>query len=131
MKSKIPVLIGGIFLAYLAFVGVILMVYEPSPDDMDWQDRQAFNRGKISELHIGEALNDIQLHMGHPDFSEAKMAGDKQLLVLFYQTQRKVADGQLTRDECTPLIFVNEQLVAWGEDTYQQYLQPAPTSVTN
>lgn len=129
MKNKIPMAIAVIFVAYLAFVAVIMAVYEPSPDDMDWQDRQAFNRGKISELHIGEPLNEIQLKMGHPDFSEAKRKGTQQLMVLFYQTQRKVADGQLSRDECTPLLFLNDKLIAWGQDTYQQYLHPEQLSL--
>ncbi|KFZ37187.1 membrane protein [Shewanella mangrovi] len=125
MKSKIPVIIGAIFLSYLAFVSVIMLVYEPSPEDMDWEDRQAYNRGKIGELYIGEQLTEVQKAMGNADFSEAKLANGKQLRVLFYQTQRKVADGQLTRDECTPLLFIDQQLVAWGEDTYQQYLSPS------
>ncbi|QSX32533.1 DUF3192 domain-containing protein [Shewanella avicenniae] len=124
MKNKIPVIIGAIFLSYLAFVAVIMLVYEPSPDDMSWEDRQAYNRGKISELHLGDPLAQVQLAMGHADFSEAKLFDGKKMLVLFYQTQRTVSDGLITRDECTPLLFVDEQLVAWGDDTYQQYLLP-------
>ncbi|MBM7070997.1 DUF3192 domain-containing protein [Shewanella sp. 202IG2-18] len=32
-----------------------------------------------------------------------------------------------SKDECTPLLFINDKLVAWGEDTYQQYLDSEVT----
>ncbi len=42
MKSKTSVIIGSIFAAYVAFVAVIVLVYEPTPDEMNWEDRQAY-----------------------------------------------------------------------------------------
>lgn len=36
MKSKVSVIIGSIFAAYVAFVAVVVLVYEPTPEDMNW-----------------------------------------------------------------------------------------------
>lgn len=122
MKSKVPVIIGSIFAAYLAFVAVVVLVYEPTPDDMDWEDRQAYNNAKLTELSIGQPIEQIKTLLGKADFSEAKSSNNDTLQVLFYRTHHSKSDGETTRDECTPLLFKNNKLIAWGQDTYQQYL---------
>ncbi|WP_076412648.1 DUF3192 domain-containing protein [Shewanella sp. UCD-KL12] len=122
MKSKVPVIIGSIFAAYTAFVAVVVLVYEPTPDEMHWEDRQVFNNSKLADLTIGLNISDIKLLMGKADFSEAKITGDDALQVLFYRTHHAKSDGETTRDECTPLLFKNQKLIAWGADTYDQYL---------
>lgn len=122
MKSKAPMVIGGIFVSYLVFVAVIMFVYEPTPEQMDWDDRQAYNQGKLSEISLGQSLEQVRTLLGTADFSEAKTSENANLNVLFYRTHRSKSDGKTTKDECTPLLFKNNQLIAWGEDTYQQYL---------
>ncbi|WP_412504065.1 DUF3192 domain-containing protein [Shewanella indica] len=123
MKSKAPVVIGSIFLAYLAFVAVVILFYEPKPEDMSWEDRQAYNQSMISELQLGQTLADVTQTLGRADFSEAKQTEGRSLQVLFYRTHHSKSDGKTTKDECTPLLFEDGQLLAWSEDTYQQYLQ--------
>lgn len=126
MKSKVPVIIGFIFAAYLAFVAVVVLIYEPTPDDMDWEDRQAYNKAKLTEISLGTTLTEVKTLLGKADFSEAKIKHDGSLLqVLFYRTHHKKSDGETTRDECTPLLFKDNKLIAWGQDTYQQYLTAA------
>ncbi|MCE9678094.1 DUF3192 domain-containing protein [Shewanella sp. AS1] len=122
MKSKVPVIIGSLFAAYVAFVAVVVLTYEPTPDEMDWEDRQAYNNEKLTEITLGMPLQQVRSLMGKPDFSEAKNTQNQSLLVLFYRTRHSKADGETTRDECTPLLFKENKLIAWGEDTYQQYL---------
>lgn len=122
MKSKVPVIIGSIFAAYLAFVAVVVLVYEPTPDDMDWEDRQSYNNAKLTELSLGQPLSEVKQLLGKADFSEAKTSSNQTLQVLFYRTHHSKSDGETTRDECTPLLFKDDKLVAWGQDTYQQYL---------
>ncbi len=122
MKSKAPMIIGGIFVSYLAFVAIIMTFYEPTPEDMDWDDRQSYNQGKLSEITLGQSIQDVRLLLGNADFSEAKTTSDGPMQVLFYRTHRQKSDGKTTKDECTPLVFKDNQLIAWGEDTYQQYL---------
>lgn len=121
MKSKIPVIIGSIFAAYTAFVAVVVVVYEPTPDEMHWEDRQTYNNEQLADLAIGQTITQIKLLMGKADFSEGKITGDDALQVLFYRTHHAESDGETTRDECTPLLFKNQKLIAWGVDTYKQY----------
>ncbi len=131
MKSKLPVIIGSIFAAYLAFVAVVVVVYEPTPDEMDWEDRQAYINAKLTEISIGQSITQIKTLMGKADFSEAKMANESTLQVLFYRTHHTKSDGETTRDECTPLLFKDQKLIAWGDASYQEYLTPNNTSITN
>ncbi|MCL1073545.1 DUF3192 domain-containing protein [Shewanella dokdonensis] len=128
MKSKIPVVIGTLFLAYIAFVAVVVLVYKPNPEDMSWEDRQIYNQGKLTELKLGQSGESVLALMGRPDFSEAKLSQGQTLNILFYRTHQTKSDGITTKDECTPLLFRNDQLIAWGDDTYQQYLQQAVDS---
>lgn len=122
MKSKVSVIIGSIFAAYVAFVAVVVLVYEPTPDDMSWEDRQSYNSQKINELTLGQNIVSVKQLLGKADFSEAKVVKETKLQVLFYRTHHEKSDGVTTKEECTPLIFENDQLIAWGQDTYKQYL---------
>lgn len=123
MKSKVSIIIGSIFAAYVAFVAVVVLVYEPTPDDMHWEDRQVYNQQKLNELNLGQHINEVRQLLGKADFSEAKSVKDTKLQVLFYRTHHHKSDGITTKEECTPLIFENEKLIAWGIDTYKQYLK--------
>ena len=122
MKSKLPVVVISIFIAYVAFVAVIMLTYEPTPDEMDWEDRQAYNKAMMNEVTIGQHITDIKSLFGKADFTEAKMSNEQSLQVLFYRTHHKTSDGETSKEECTPLLFKQGKLIAWGEDTYQQYL---------
>ncbi|MBI1673405.1 DUF3192 domain-containing protein [Shewanella sp. NKUCC05_KAH] len=122
MKSKVSVIIGSIFAAYVAFVAVVVLVYEPTPDDMSWEDRQSYNSQKMNELALGQNIVSVKQLLGKADFSEAKAVKETKLQVLFYRTHHEKSDGVTTKEECTPLIFKNDQLIAWGQDTYKQYL---------
>lgn len=122
MKSKTSVIIGSIFAAYVAFVAVVVLVYEPTPDEMDWEDRQVYNSQKMTDLSLGQDITEVKSLLGKADFSEAKAVQETQLQVLFYRTHHEKSDGITTKEECTPLIFKNNKLMAWGDDTYKQYL---------
>ncbi len=122
MKSKTLVIIGGLFAAYIAFVAVVVLVYDPSPDDMNWEDRQLYNSQRLTELHLGQDINEVSGMFSKADFAEAKSVNDTQWQVFFFRTHQVASDGKTTKDECTPLIFKDNKLIAWGEDTYKQYL---------
>lgn len=122
MKSKMPWVVAAIVLAYAAYVGMVLIFYQPSVDNMSWEDRQAYNQSKLAELKLGLSSEHIHQLMGSADFSEAKFSQGKALTILFYRTHQTKSDGITTRDECTPLLFSDDKLIGWGQDTYQQYL---------
>ncbi|MGI2260892.1 DUF3192 domain-containing protein [Shewanella sp. GXUN23E] len=122
MKVNAPVVIGSLVAVYLVFVAVVMITHDTSPNSMDWDDRQVYNLQTISTLNLGQAKAEVMELLGKADFSEAKQGTQGPLTVLFYRTHRKNSDGETTRDECTPLLFRNDRLVAWGIDTYEQYV---------
>lgn len=122
MKSKLPVIIISIFVTYVAFVAVIMLTYDPSPDEMRWEDRQAYNKAMMAEISIGQSIAEIKSLFGKADFTEAKISNEQHLQVLFYRTHHVTSDGETSKEECTPLLFKQGVLIAWGEDTYNQYL---------
>ncbi|BDM65221.1 DUF3192 domain-containing protein [Shewanella sp. NFH-SH190041] len=119
---KAPIFIAALAGAYLLFVAIVVLNYEAGPEDLDWDKREIHNLQVISALHLGQEKHQVVKLLGNADFSEAKPGVQGDMVVLFYRTRRAHADGQTTRDECTPLLFQNNRLIAWGHDTYQQYL---------
>ncbi|WP_416305691.1 DUF3192 domain-containing protein [Neptunicella sp. SCSIO 80796] len=122
MNSKIVKLVGLGVAIYILFALLVVTFYKGDPDNMDWQDREQYNKVQISQLEAGMTKESIIELMGSPDISEAKKITDRTLQVMFYRTERKKSDGITTQDECVPLLFENNQLIAWGNDTYAQYL---------
>lgn len=122
MNNKIAVRIGIGVLLYAVFVAAVIMFYPDKPQDMDWKDREEYNKIQISKIELGLKKQDVLALLGSPDISEAKRVNEKEMQVMFYRTQHKQADGITTQDECTPLLFVNDQLVAWGDSAYQSYI---------
>jgi hypothetical protein len=126
--SKITVVLLGGFFAYLIFAAVMMANYEPTPGQKDWDDRQAYNLQQLSHIKLGQSLDDIVTLMGEADFVEAKTLAGKPLQIMFYRTHHIKGDGITTKDECTPLLFDNEKLIAFGQETYEQY---ARANLTN
>lgn len=109
--------------SYMACVAAIMHFYQDDPNQMHWEDREALNRKYISQLSPGDQVikNTVIERLGSPDISEAKKVSDHGYQVLFYRTQHVTSDGITTRNECTPLLFKNDILIAWGESAYQTY----------
>jgi len=122
MNNKIAVRIGMGVALYELFVAAVLFFYPDKPQDMDWQDREEYNKVQIAKLELGQTKSAILELLGSPDITEAKRIGDYELQVMFYRTQHRQADGITTEDECTPLLFENNLLIEWGESAYQRYI---------
>lgn len=88
--------------------------------DNEWRTTQRENLNQINQLQPGVAFNDVVSLLGNPDFTEFLVKDEQQVQVLFYRTQHKRSDGKTTKDECTPLVFINSQLHSWGDKAYQQ-----------
>jgi outer membrane protein assembly factor BamE (lipoprotein component of BamABCDE complex) len=122
MNKKVVKRIGiGIGL-YAAFVMAVITFYPDTPHDMDWKDREQYNKVQISKLELGLQKKEIIELLGSPDITEAKRNDSKELQVMFYRTQHKKADGITTEDECTALFFENNVLIAWGDSAYQSFI---------
>ena len=107
---------------YAVFVMAVILLYPDTPQDMDWQDREAYNNVQISKLELGLQKKQIIELLGSPDITEAKRNDNKVLQVMFYRTQHRQADGITTEDECTALLFENNELIAWGDSAYQSFV---------
>ena len=60
--------------------------------------------------------------LGAADFNEMISSNGDTVQVLYYRTQRVDDDGITTKNECTPLVFVNNELKGWGELSLSTYL---------
>lgn len=123
MNSKIVKRIGMGVMIYAVFVVAVIFLYPDAPDNMDWEDRQEFNKVQIAKLELGVNRLEVLSLLGSPDISEAKKNGADRVQVMFYRTNHRKSDGITTLDECTPLLFKNDELVAWGDGAYQSYLE--------
>lgn len=85
-----------------------------------WKARHAENRTTIANLDAGATYQTILTQMGTPDFSEHLSVADKEYQILFYATQSLHSDSKTTKDECTPLVFEQKQLIGWGEAAYNK-----------
>lgn len=88
--------------------------------DSEWKKVQKDNKAKIAKLNIGDSYQMVRDEMGIPAFNEAFEDQGKQVNVLFYRTRHRHSDGDTTKDECTPLIFVDGVLTSWGQKAYEK-----------
>ncbi|RUO58553.1 DUF3192 domain-containing protein [Pseudidiomarina insulisalsae] len=121
MSKMMKIILIG-FVVYLGITALILALYKADPESMSWQERETFNLKQIGRLDLGIPKEDVIRLLGSPDISEAKATSNgEEVLILFYRTHHVKSDGITTRDECTPLLFKNGDLIAWGADAYQDY----------
>jgi hypothetical protein len=85
-----------------------------------WQDRQKHNLRATEQLRIGRTRDSIVAEMGQADFTEAFVREGKTFDVLFYRTRLVAEDGRTTKDETTPLVFVDNALVGWGDSAIEK-----------
>ena len=109
-----------VFLAVL-LSGCVVAIGNDGPESRDsaWAEVERDNRRAIDSLLMGMGIREVQLAMPHEaDFSEAFMVDGVAHRVLFYRTQRVEGDGVTSRNETTPLVFADGQLVGWGESAW-------------
>ena len=87
-----------------------------------WQKEHKQNRNKIANLQLSQSYQAVLNTMGTPNFSEFVTKDNTHYQVLFYATHSIHSDGKMTKDECTPLVFKDGELVGWGEAAYNPIL---------
>jgi len=122
MNKKVLSLIALALLAYGIFVILVVNFYDDSPMNMKWEDREAYNRQyvtkvKLDQLNIDQIITDL----GSPDITEAKKINNDHYQLMYYRTQHIKSDGITTEDECTALLFKNNQLNAIGQSAIDEY----------
>ncbi|WP_157964618.1 DUF3192 domain-containing protein [Algibacillus agarilyticus] len=123
MKTKAPLVLMIGLITYLFFGSCVWFVVKDDQSQMQFEDRQAYNLKIIEKLQLSQSKASIIELMGPPDITEAKKTQLGMAQVLFYRTHHIKKDGFTTQDECTSLLFINDKLVSWGHDSYQQYQQ--------
>ncbi|MBL4910217.1 MAG: DUF3192 domain-containing protein [Alteromonadaceae bacterium] len=86
----------------------------------DYESKEQENRQHLTKLQRDMSFGHVKSLMGIPDFNESYDKNDTPIQVLYYRTQRTTKDGLTTKNECTPLIFKNNQLISWGDTAYSQ-----------
>ena len=106
----------------LVLSGCVVAIGADEVDRRDqWAKIERENREAVATLDLGMSRAEVEGRMPHPPaLSEAFTIEDSVYTVLFYRTQRVDGDGRTTRDETTPVIFVDGVLDAWGESAFVQ-----------
>lgn len=94
---------------------VITVNTDDEYDDNDWRSRQVRNERAINRMELGRSQSSIVSELGEPDFVDAFSRDGQSFKVLYFRTHRVTDDGATTRNETTPLVFVDGVLVGWGE----------------
>jgi len=115
MKSLITTLLalGLVF----SLNGCVIVAGDRDWDDDSWQKQQTENRELISQLALNAERNSVIAKLGAPSFSDAFIKDGAEYRVLYYRTQHTQSDGETTKDGTTPLVFKNDQLIGWGEES--------------
>jgi hypothetical protein len=115
MNKKVITRIFLALAAYGIFVLLVVSFYDDSPDKMQWEDREAYNKQFIAKLQLEQFTFEQAIEqLGSPDITEAKKVATDKFQVMFYRTQHVKSDGITTQDECTFLLFVNGALKEIG-----------------
>jgi len=115
MNRKVITRIILALAAYGIFVLLVMSFYDDSPEKMQWEDREAYNRQFIAKLQLEKfTFEQAITTLGSPDITEARKVADNKYQVMFYRTQHVKSDGITTQDECTFLLFVNGVLEEIG-----------------
>ena len=77
------------------------------------------NKENLKSLHIGMSKQEVLDLMGEPLKGEVYNTKN----VWYYFTEVKWSDGAITRDECTPIYFVDGKVAGWGQDAYKKFRQ--------
>ncbi|RUO69796.1 DUF3192 domain-containing protein [Pseudidiomarina sediminum] len=80
----------------------------------DFRELEEKNRRMIAGLDDGATMIYVREVMGTPEFADRVSVDNVRYDVLYYRTQRVDADGNTTRDECTPLVFEDGALRGTG-----------------
>lgn len=75
------------------------------------------NRKNLLKLEVGMTKQQVLDAMGEP----LKFETYHEPNIWFYYTKNKWMDTVITRDECTPIVFDNMEMVSgWGYDYYKK-----------
>ncbi len=75
------------------------------------------NSETIQNLVLGTRKTEVVSALGRADFSEAFSRAGENYQILYYRTHQVRSDSSTSKDETTPLVFKDESLLGWGENS--------------
>lgn len=123
MNKRLGWLILIAALLYPLSTWLVLNYYPDDPAKMNWTVREVYNKKYIEQLlQQPEVERSAVLEkLGGPDITEAVKIDTDTYQLMFYRTKRAISDGITTKDECTPLLFKNQRLIAVDAAALQQF----------
>jgi hypothetical protein len=111
----------GLLLLTLSLTGCVVAIGNGHGDGEDnWKERQGKNSRYINSLSIGASRAVVESDLGSADILEVFQRNGDDYRVLFYRTQRVNDDGRTTKNETTPLVFIDDKLVGWGDTAIEK-----------
>lgn len=110
---------------YALIALLVMKFYKDDPSAMVWQDREAYNKRFIAQLHTDQhwKIEQVLDTLGTPDLTYVSQQNEDVYQIAYYRTKHVKSDGITTQDECTGLLFKNKQLIFWGKEAETAYLQ--------
>ena len=110
------VYLSAIVLLSISLQGCVIAIgNDGMGDDEDWQDRQEHNLQYINQLRLNISSSEILDELGDPDFKESFQRDGELFEILYFRTEHLDSDGMTSKAETTPLVFIDKQLVGWGQ----------------
>ena len=129
MNTKVVFRIAIALALYGVFVILVVLFYDDSPENMKWEDRQAYNKQYIGKLNLDVATSEkVLTELGSPDITEATKSEYHKYQVMYYRTQHVKSDGLTSIEECTALLFKDGVLIAIGKTAENQFNQVSTNS---
>jgi hypothetical protein len=112
---------ASIIVALLALIGGCVIVNDSSQGKVGKSDTFERNRLMIDRLQLGATLDAVVRELGDADITEAFLKDGRAHRVLYYRTHHASGTRGTTRG-MTPLVFVDGQLIGWGQSTLDYVL---------
>ena len=85
----------------------------------------SMTRDKLARLALNMTTEQVRELMGDPFTTETYLSSDnKTNLVWNYRTQYSIDDLGITHQELIPLVFRDNLLLGWGNNFYDNLIQP-------
>ena len=107
--------LAAILLSSTALSGCVVAIGNDGfQEDEQWEQAQRRNDRYIDGVQLGTSINAVRAAMGEAEFQDSFQRDGEVFDVLYYRTHHRHSDGKTTRDETTPMVFVDGRLVGYG-----------------
>jgi hypothetical protein len=107
--------LAALLLTSTALTGCVVAIGNDGfDDDEQWEQNQKRNDRYITNIALGASQSSVEADLGAPDYRDSFQRNGDTCEVLYFRTQHAHSDGKTTRDETTPMVFIDGILVGYG-----------------